>query len=472
MVLLCKLPYYSKKCMRFGTRAFYGRALAVALPVMAQMLIQNLVSLIDNFMVSNLGDVKMSGVNIAGQVNFLFIVLLFNVVCPGAGIFMSQFKGAEDKSGMAQVFRLKLVVCLCAAAAWTVICITHSAPLLGLMVKGNKAAGDIVLSAVSYQKALALAWLPVAISAAISSSLREIGKVKAPLVISVAATVVNTVGNYVLIYGHFGAPRLEVVGAAIATVAARTVEAAAFLVFIKITKPDFCTHLKDIFRINPRLSIGVLSKAAGVAVSELSWAATETISMAVFNGRGGAEVVSGMASGFTIANLFFVSFAGIFTATGVLLGTTLGKGHLDEARQVKSAIVNGCIVFGVIFGALGALSSLLIPVVFPGLSAAARSVSRGLVLVAAAYMPLWCVLNAQVAVSRAGGDTAMGAIMDITANIALLVMIFPLAIFTILGPVAIYALIKVTDAYKMVFATLWLRKGLWLHNMAAENATE
>lgn len=454
--------------MRFGTRAFYGRAVAVALPVMAQLLIQNLVSLIDTFMVANLGDTKMSGVSIAVQINFLFIVLLFNVLCPGAGIFMSQFKGANDEEGMKQIFRLKLAVCVLCAAAWTVLCLTGSAPLLRLMVKGNEVSDEIVACAIAYQKTLAWAWIPASVSAAISSSLREIGKVKAPLVISVAATAVNTVGNYALIYGHFGAPRLEVVGAAIATVAARTVEMIAFLVFISKAKPEFRTRMRDVLQIRARLAVGVFSRAAGVAVSELSWAVTETISMAVFNGRGGAEVVSGMASGFTIANLFFVSFAGIFTATGVLLGTTLGRGDLDEARKVKGAIISGCTVFGVLFGALGALSSLLIPVVFPGLSAAARTVARGLVLVAAAYMPLWCVLNAQVAVSRAGGDTAMGAIMDMSANILLLIMIFPLAAFTHLGPVAIYAIIKVTDAYKSLFATLWLRRGLWLHNMAIE----
>ncbi len=52
----------------FGPLDFYINALKIAVPVMAQLLIQNLVSLIDNFMVSGLGDVKMSGVNITGQI--------------------------------------------------------------------------------------------------------------------------------------------------------------------------------------------------------------------------------------------------------------------------------------------------------------------------------------------------------------------------------------------------------------------
>ena len=57
---------------RFGPASFYGKALKIAVPVMAQLLVQNLVSLIDNFMVAGLGDVKMSGVNISGQIIFLF----------------------------------------------------------------------------------------------------------------------------------------------------------------------------------------------------------------------------------------------------------------------------------------------------------------------------------------------------------------------------------------------------------------
>ena len=64
----------SKVYRHFGSLPFYKDALKIALPVMAQMLIQNLVSLIDNFMVAGLGDIKMSGVTITGQILFVFMV--------------------------------------------------------------------------------------------------------------------------------------------------------------------------------------------------------------------------------------------------------------------------------------------------------------------------------------------------------------------------------------------------------------
>lgn len=97
------------KHIYFGTARFYRRALSIALPVMAQLLIQNFVSLIDNFMVAGLGDIKMAGVNTAGMIIFVFLILV-NTLCSAGGIFMSQFNGAKDSEGMQQSMRFKLLL--------------------------------------------------------------------------------------------------------------------------------------------------------------------------------------------------------------------------------------------------------------------------------------------------------------------------------------------------------------------------
>lgn len=457
--------------MKFGSASFYKRALSIALPVMAQLLIQNLVSLIDNFMVSGLGDIKMSGVNVAGSVNFVFLVLIGNVLCNGAGIFMSQFKGAEDKNGMQQVFRYKLIVCLIAAVGYTALCAINPAPILRLMVHGNAQAAAIVEQAATYQKVIAWTWIPMVISFSISSSLRETGEVKVPLIISVVATLINTFGNYIFIYGNFGAPRLEVTGAAIATIIARVVEMITFIIYINFKKPSFYSRVKDIFKVKPSLTGTIIKKSVMIAVSEMTWVLSETVSTALYNSRGGAEIVSGMSAGFTIANLFFVSFSGIFTATGVIMGSTLGAGKLDEAREQKSWILNGTIVFGIFFGLLGCLSTLLIPMVFANLSDEARAVARGLVFTAAAYMPVWCYCNGQFAVSRTGGDTMMGVIVDLTANFLLFLPgMFIMTYFTDWNPIMMYAIVKLSDVEKIIVAAIWLKKERWLKNLAKENA--
>ena len=215
---------------RFGPMGFYAGALKIAVPVMAQMLIQNLVSLIDNFMVAGLGDIKMSGVNITGQIVFTFMVFM-NTICMAGGIFMTQFSGAGDKEGMRQSFCFKLWAGFLVVIIFTLSCMMIPRQILGLMVRGNSQASVILDEGVKYMRLLGFMGIPWVLSAMISSSLREIGEVKVPLVISIVATLVNTFFNWILIYGNLGAQRLEVQGAAIATVIARSVEYSIALLF-------------------------------------------------------------------------------------------------------------------------------------------------------------------------------------------------------------------------------------------------
>ena len=91
----------------FGGMQFYKRVLAIGIPVMLQSFIQSLVSLIDGFMVSGLGDIKMSGVNISGQILFIFMILQ-GAVCTSGGIFLTQFSEQRIKKGCGRHLRLRL----------------------------------------------------------------------------------------------------------------------------------------------------------------------------------------------------------------------------------------------------------------------------------------------------------------------------------------------------------------------------
>jgi Na+-driven multidrug efflux pump len=104
---------------------------------------------------------------------------------------------------------------------------------------------------------------------------------------------------------------MGVEGAALATVIARALELTIFVVIYIRTKPEFAVKAADFLKINRIQFRKTLVKGFLVLFCEMVWALSETITTAVYNGRGGADVVSGMASGFAIANLFFVAFGGI-----------------------------------------------------------------------------------------------------------------------------------------------------------------
>lgn len=451
---------------KFGPFSFYIDALKIAVPVMAQLLIQNMVSLIDNFMVSGLGDIKMSGVNITGQILFMFMVFS-NTICMAGGIFMTQYSGANDKNGMRQAFCFKLWASFFVLALYSLSCFFFPSQILSLMVRGNSQSELILCEGVKYMRIMGAMGLPFLVSQMISSSLREIGEVKVPLVISVIATVINTFFNWLLIYGNLGFCRLEVRGAAIATVIARFFEMAAFIFYMIKKRPPFVIRFFDLVRVNLGLFREIFKKAWMIMSSEMVWAMAETVTTALYNGRGGADVVSGMSASFAIANLFFVAFSGICTATGVIIGKDLGSGKLEKAREEKVWLLNGSKIFGLFFTLVGFLCMFLVPIVFRNLSVSSRTICSRMVLVMALYMPLWVYINAQFSVSRAGGDTMMGMLVDGIGNLFIVIPgIFFMAKCTQIGPVAMYAIIKAVEIPKITIAHFWLKKEKWLVNLA------
>jgi putative MATE family efflux protein len=451
---------------RLGPWSFYKEALAIALPVMLQQLIMSMVSLIDNFMVAGLGDVSMASVNVTNHLVFVFFVIV-NTICQAGGIYIAQFNGANDSEGMKNAYSFKLLFGVCVAILYFAVCRVIPHLLLGILTTSNTAQAEIVTVGSDYLRIVSWSFIPMAISVAIATSFREIAKPKIPLIISASTTVINTIGNWILIYGNLGFPRLEVKGAAYATIIARFVEVTAFMIYAAVSNTPFYANFKRLFLIHKKLITEIFGKSAMIFASEISWIVSETLMIAMYNRRGGAEVVAGMSAGWTIANIFFLLFGGLWTVSYVLVGGALGSGKLDEARDRAGWLKWGGAAAGLIFAVPGFfITSALVPLVFFNLSAGARANCLGLVFVILAYLPLWCFLNVQFAVSRAGGDTAMGMYTDISVNT---ILFAPgsvlLSLFTNLAPVPMFAILKLTDVVKVFIARHLLRKEKWVRNL-------
>ena len=448
----------------FGDIQFYKKALVIGIPVMFQALIQSLVSLIDSFMVSGLGDIKMSGVNISGQILFIFMILQ-GAVCTSGGIFLTQFSGAKDKKGMQQSFAFKIATSLSLAIIYFLVTMVFTREILSLMVVGNTQAALILDQGEEYMFLMGFIGVQSIISYIIASSYREIGKVKVPLIISVTAALINTFLNYGLIYGNLGMPRLEVKGAAYATIVAKTIEMLLFIAYTIKDKPDF-VDLSVLKHINFKLYGQILRKGSMIILSQMMWVVSESISATIYNGRGGADVVSGMAASFAISNLFFVAFNGIATATGVIIGKSLGGNQLDRARQEKVWMLSAAVVFGGFMGLVSFSSVAFVPIVFGNLSQNAQKICKSMLFLIAMLMPLWTYVNTQLAVSRAGGDTKVCMLVDGSITLVMIPMLFLMAAFTNWSPITIYLAVKLLDVGKIIIAHFALKKERWVVNLS------
>ena len=94
-----------------GDKNFYKMTFSVAIPIMLQNFITNLVNMLDNLMVGSVGTEQMTGVSVVNQLVFIFNLAIFGAIS-GVGIFTAQFYGKKDNDGIRYTLRSKLYICM------------------------------------------------------------------------------------------------------------------------------------------------------------------------------------------------------------------------------------------------------------------------------------------------------------------------------------------------------------------------
>ena len=452
-----------------GDRAFYRRVLMVAVPIIIQNGITNFVSLLDNIMVGQVGTAQMSGVSIVNNLLFVFNMCVFGATS-GAGIFTAQFHGSQDHEGVRHTLRFKILICLTLAAAGIGIFLGWGKTLVLLYLQGEGDAQTISASlgySMGYLKIMLLGLLPFALSNAYSGTLRETGKSTVPMVAGICAVFVNLGLNYVLIFGHFGAPALGVNGAAIATVISRYVELAVVALWTHLN-PGKNPFIKGVFRslyIPGRLFKNICIKGMPLLANEFFWATGMAFLNQCYSTRG-LDVVAAFTIATTLSNLANVVFLAMGNAVGIIMGQMLGAGTdaatvRDTNRKLIFVSVASCAIFGGLMAAVSGVFPL-----FYNTTASVRGIATSLICVSAAIMPFNAYTTASYFTLRSGGKTAITFLFD---SGFVWCVIVPLAIclrrFTSLPIIPLYALCQATDLLKCAVGYVMIRNGSWIQNL-------
>ena len=454
-----------------GDRAFYRRALMVAIPIIIQNGITNFVSLLDNVMVGQVGTIPMSGVAIVNNLIFVFNMCVFGATS-GAGIFTAQFHGSQDHEGVRSTFRYKILISLLLSALGCTLFHFWGKDLAMLYLKGEKdpALVEATLAhGLSYLRIMLLGLLPFALSYSYSSTLRETGKGTVPMVASITAVLVNLGLNYVLIFGHFGAPALGIRGAAIATVIARYVEL-AIVAFWTHAHPKINPFIQQAYRslyIPRKLFTVITVKGMPLLLNEFLWSSGIAFLSQCYSTRG-LDVVAAFTITTTLSNLSNIAFMAMGNAVGIIMGQMLGamapqEEIRDANRKLMVLSVASCAVFG---GAMAAVSG-----VFPLLyntDDSVRSIATALICINAIIMPFNAYTTASYFTLRSGGKTTITFIFDCGFVWCVIVPItYCLSHFTALPIIPLYAISQATDLPKCIMGYLMIKKGDWIQNLVA-----
>lgn len=451
-----------------GDKAFYRLVLTIALPVMIQNGITSFVNMLDNLMVGGIGTEQMSGVAICNQLIFVFNLCVFGGLS-GAGIYGAQFSGKRDVEGVQNVLRFKLwlvgILSVLGVAALRIF----DEPLLSLFLHQGSEQGDLVLTlqcARAYL-AVALMGLPLwALSQSYASTLRETASTTLPMGAGIAAMAVNLIGNWILIYGRFGAPKLGVVGAAWATVLSRLVELIIILLFTHL-KPQSHPFVRGLYRTVkvPRALTGlIVKKGMPLLLNEALWSSGQTTLVQIYSTRGLA-VVAGINISNTISMLFNIVFMSLGSSIGIVVGNLLGADEMDKARDTNTKLTAFSVMCCFAIGGILAATSGAFPRLY-NTTDEVRRIASSLILITSAVMPFHAYTNACYFTLRSGGLTRLTMVYDCCfVWLVCIPLTYGLCRFTGLPFVTVYALVTATEGLKTLFGYYFVHQGKWLRNI-------
>lgn len=452
-----------------GDRAFYRRILGIALPIIIQNGITNFVALLDNIMVGQIGTMPMSAVSIVNQLIFVFNLCIFGA-SSGAGIFTAQFHGSQDHDGIRYTFRFKVIVCTLLTLGSTVLFLLFGNSLIRLYLQGDGSIQDVELVLTCGQDYMAvMLWglLPFALSNAYASTMRETGETMVPMLGGVLAVFVNLVLNYILIFGHFGAPALGVQGAALATVISRVVELlfVGGWVHLKKNKHLFIQGAYRSLHIPGSLLKTIIMKGMPLLLNEFLWASGLAVIAQCYS-TCGLDVVPATNIASTFCNLGSVVHMSMGNAVGILMGQMLGAGHTkDEVWDSNRKLVVLAVFCGMVFGgAMAAFSG-----VFPSLyntTAPVRQLATKLICVSALIMPFNSYTNAAYFTLRSGGQTFITFLFDSCFVWTFCVpLAFILSHYVKLPILLMFILVQGSEILKSGVGAYALSRKKWIQNL-------
>ena len=447
---------------------FYKVLFSITLPIAAQNFITFTVSLADSLMLGKVGEVALSGANLANQLFFILMIVTFGVTS-AAMVFASQYWGKNDIFSIKRIITimLRLAVVISIVASAMAICIPET------VMSWYSDDPEVISAGASYLRIIGWAYPFYSITNAMASVLRSAHIVKISIIIYLSSLVVNVFLNWVLIFGNLGAPELGIRGAAIATAIARCVEFIILLVYLVFFEKTIHYHISDLF-VPVKNYIGpFLKTGAPVVLNEAVWSiGTSVLSMII--GHISREFVAANSIANIIWQCVWVVVSGMGNATSVVIGNAVGKG------EDKNLILNKAKTIVLLSAVMGIISAALLivlrgPVInFYEVSDTTKALAYDLI-VSYALIIVFQSMSMQyvVGIFRGGGDTKTAMLVDV---LFLWTVAIPLGAFTglVLGwaPPFVYIMLRSDELLKNIFSFFHLKSGKWIHDIAVHPTGE
>lgn len=437
------------KAARLTSGSIPGHVRTMAIPMVWGILAVVAVNITDTFFVGQLGTAPLAALGFSFPV-VMFVFSLGIGLSAGATSVIARGIGSGDAERVRRLTTDSLILSMVIASILAALGLATIDPVFRAL-----GADDTVLPLIHDYMVWWYIGSPFLVVAMVGNgAIRASGDTKWPGIVMVGSAVINAVLDPILIFGLFGAPRLEVAGAAMATTISRVAMLAVLLwllhyrehliAWTRFTIRAFMTSIKPVLHIGGAAAINqMLNPLAQAAITAI---------VATY----GAEAVAGYGVAAKIEGLLLVVLYAMSAVVGPIAGQNQSAGQPDRVVEVLRVTYLYSLIFGVIAGLL------MLPLA--GIIAPAFDANPEVVLVAVLYLYIvpWSfaghgvVMNATAWLNGLG---RAGPSLKLTI-LRLMVLMIPLAYLGSIfwGVLGVFAGIAAANAISGLVGYFWTKR--------------
>ncbi len=436
---------------------FKKKILKLALPIMAQQFMLALVSACDAFMLGGLNQNSLSAVSLASQVTFVFNLIL-TALTIGENMFVAQYFGKKDYDGLKVLAGLVLRYVLIVSTLFFFATLLIPNILMGIFTNDTV----LINYGVKYLKFIGLSYIFSGTLQVLQGILKNCGYANKCTMISAIVVCLNIVLNILLIYGYFFFPRMEIAGAALATVIANGI-GLLITIYILNSKKEIFLNLKDIHSRDINKIRKFWKYSCPVLLNELVWGGGFTM-YSVILGHLGSDAVAANSIANISKNLLICICTGFGYGGSIIVGNLLGEGRLNEAKKTGDVLCKISIISGTLTGLIILMLTPLI-INFANLSDSASSYLKHMLFMSSYYVIGKSINSMTVGgIFPSGGDTKFGLKCDFITMWCFAIPLGYFVAFVLKLPVLIvYFCLNLDEIVKLPAVFKHYKKYKWLN---------
>lgn len=442
---------------------FLKRFFALYVVLVLQNVISLAVNLADNIMLGAYSEQALAGAAAVNQVQFVYQQLL-TAMGDGLVIFCSQYWGKRQTEPMKKISATAMHAGLLIAILLFALVSIFPRQAVGIFTTEE----SIIREGVSYLSIIRFTYLFFAVTQILLATLRSVEVVKIAFYLSVMTFFVNCGINYVLIYGHFGAPEMGAAGAAIGTLAARMTELVVLIIYIIKKEKQLHLSIRSYLQHDRVLSGDYFRVTAPMLVVQGLWG-VNTALQTVILGHMTAAAIAANSVASTIFMMVKSMAVGAASTASIIIGNTIGTGDIALVKKYSGRLQRIFVVIGLVSGLL--LFLIRVPILqLYDLSASTKEMANTfLIILSVVVIGMSYQMPTNNGIIRGGGNAMFVVKMDLISIWGIVIPLsFVMAFVVKASPAVVVCCLNADQIFKCIPAFLESHYGNWIRKLTRE----